>query len=222
MIVSWTSNQSMKKLWFPVICFDGSDFWQNLRWGLPDINIMNASVTRICWHGLLWIVMNDRDWTERKRSKNTLRVTDYWLQAGISFWQKKHSQYCAWGRQGSSSTDIHEQKKTELSQKVIPKTGHFWTCGVIKFLHCFCTFFAFFSPNVFPVILGGHTDLNKASLACLRMSFLGDTILRRAKQRFLHCHCHGHWRWDTTCRNWALKKWHSQWVAGGFVTNNFD
>jgi len=26
---------------------------------------------------------------------------------------------------GTSSTDIHEHKKAELSQKVIPKTGHF-------------------------------------------------------------------------------------------------
>lgn len=110
-------------------------FLANLRWGLPD-DIMN-----LCDMDMLtWAPVNCYEWNDLKIHLEWWIWKENMLLIGgrYIFLAEKYSQSYAWGRQGSSSTDIHQQK-TELSQKVIPKTGHFLTCGVIKFFHCFST-----------------------------------------------------------------------------------
>lgn len=105
---------------------------------------MNASVTWICWHGLLWIVMNDRDWTERKRSKNTLRVTDYWSEAGISFWAEKKTPSIVHGDDKDHHLLTFTNKKNRTFSKGDPKSWSFLNMRshlvFTLFLYIFCIF----------------------------------------------------------------------------------
>ena len=87
------------------------------------------------WHadmdsGELYHARHDSDRTEMiwKYSKNDVFEKEHMslIRGGYIFGEKILIVLCM------EMTSIFTNKKTELSQKVIPKTDRFWTCGVLK------------------------------------------------------------------------------------------